>query len=303
MGGRIFRTTVSTLTRFPGSYFDKLLSEEGALKHRTLDADGNFEIDMDPNSFHTILECLRWGRFHYHPDLCCIEKVAEDADFLGLHIVQALSEMEESCRSVSLSGRETATKKAGDVSSFALDCCLPFLDVPKLAREGIMEFKLAMNPPVPEKMRNERLSSCGPDECGEKFEYVDALFSQKTAQECFLRECVVRGYDCTWKYESFSTRRLEQIGVDRENPGHARYCFLNFLPQLHLAGTYTYLVATLRFRGDDSGGRKSAVKFRSDCETSSSKGSKNKRNPPRGRNIRRDHPYRESVDARGKKRK
>ncbi len=318
VGGTIFRTTEATLTRFPGSFFDAMLSK-GPMHHET-DADGNFEIDMDPASFHTILECLRWGRFHYHPDLCCIDKVAEDADFLGLDLSQTLSEKEESCRSVSISGREIATKKASDVSSSALQCCLEWMNIPKLAREGIMEFKLVMNPPLPPKKRlivphpNYGSDCCGPVEFLSEFQYVDALFSQKIAQECFRRECTVRGYECTWKSESFPSARLDHISGDRLNPGHARYCFLNFLSD-HLPRdvTYTFLVATLRFRGDDSGGKKSSVKARSDCRTSSSsssKSSKNKRkrkppptrrngsaNPASSRGSHRGHPYRESADA------
>jgi hypothetical protein len=56
VGGKLFATTIHTLTTIPDCYFGTTFSGRWEIE---LDSDGTFFIDRDPSAFHHILNFLR----------------------------------------------------------------------------------------------------------------------------------------------------------------------------------------------------------------------------------------------------
>jgi AAA+ superfamily predicted ATPase len=90
IGGRPFTTTSGTLLARGANYFSGLLS--GNYK-ATVDQDGSFFIDRNPDYFVCILEFLRTGKLRCPPELS-IEALLEEAHFYSVQLlIDALSQI------------------------------------------------------------------------------------------------------------------------------------------------------------------------------------------------------------------
>ncbi|CAJ0577369.1 unnamed protein product, partial [Mesorhabditis spiculigera] len=81
VGGQIFQTTRSTLTREDG-FLSKLIREDGGLASDR-DERGAYLIDRDPQYFAPILNYLRHGKLVVNPGIS-LEGVLHEADFYNL---------------------------------------------------------------------------------------------------------------------------------------------------------------------------------------------------------------------------
>ena len=62
VGGQIFQTTISTLSKYPGSMLSAMFSHTDAgLSPMPKTEAGHFFLDMNPNFFEIVLEWLRFG--------------------------------------------------------------------------------------------------------------------------------------------------------------------------------------------------------------------------------------------------
>jgi hypothetical protein len=59
VGGRLFTTTRSTLTKYPYSMLGRMFDDTRWAS--AIDQDGSYLIDHDPNQFDAILNYLRYG--------------------------------------------------------------------------------------------------------------------------------------------------------------------------------------------------------------------------------------------------
>jgi len=90
IGGQIFRTTLSTLTKYPGSLLGTMFSHlDSAPMAKT--KEGNYFLDADPIYFREILEYLRHGKI-IAKDSVLLEGVKELANCFGL--TELLQELE-----------------------------------------------------------------------------------------------------------------------------------------------------------------------------------------------------------------
>jgi len=92
IGGQIFRTTLSTLTKYPGSLLGTMFSHlDSGLAPIAKTKEGNYFLDANPIYFGEILEYLRHGKI-IAKDSVLLEGVKELANYFGL--TELLQELE-----------------------------------------------------------------------------------------------------------------------------------------------------------------------------------------------------------------
>lgn len=80
VGGRLFSTLRSTLTKYEDSFLAKIISSPNPIR----DGDGHIFIDSDPNNFAVILNYLRRGQAEMN------ESVLSDLEYFGIDYVEDL---------------------------------------------------------------------------------------------------------------------------------------------------------------------------------------------------------------------
>ncbi|XP_078663769.1 SH3KBP1-binding protein 1-like [Branchiostoma floridae x Branchiostoma belcheri] len=91
VGGTVFETTRSSLTRLNSEFLDRLLAEDSGFPPP---ADGVYRIDRDPEVFRVLLNFARNGRLLLSPQVTS-EMVLADADFYMLRqgALEAIEEL------------------------------------------------------------------------------------------------------------------------------------------------------------------------------------------------------------------
>lgn len=91
VGGRLFLTTRTTLSKDPKSFLCRICQDESHLKSEQ-DEYGAFMIDRDPDYFEPVLNFLRNGKLILNKNLC-EEGVLEEAEFYNIaDLIEILKE-------------------------------------------------------------------------------------------------------------------------------------------------------------------------------------------------------------------
>jgi hypothetical protein len=113
IGGQIFRTTLSTLTKYPGSLLGTMFSHlDSGLAPMAKTKEGNYFLDANPIYFGEILEYLRHGKI-IAKDSVLLEGVKELAKYFGLTELLQELESDHDCSWVVL---DLERKKQIDIS-------------------------------------------------------------------------------------------------------------------------------------------------------------------------------------------
>ena len=86
VGGRRFKTTLTTLTRFPNSTLAKMFQKDSGVAPASINSEGEYFLDSDPETFSVILNWLRYNSLilgNVNP-----EDVLPVADFFALDEMQ-----------------------------------------------------------------------------------------------------------------------------------------------------------------------------------------------------------------------
>merc|ERR1712117_724967 len=98
VGGTLFTTTITTLTKYPNSLLAAMFEPDSECPPARKDKEGNFFIDGEPKPFEMILRFLRRGKLTEDIDGCTLEQLELEADYYGLEellkIVQARKKAE-----------------------------------------------------------------------------------------------------------------------------------------------------------------------------------------------------------------
>merc|ERR1712117_39880 len=84
VGGTLFTTTITTLTKYPNSLLAAMFEPDSERPPARKDKEGNFFIDGEPKPFEMILRFLRRGKLTEDIDGCTLEQLELEADYYGL---------------------------------------------------------------------------------------------------------------------------------------------------------------------------------------------------------------------------
>ena len=96
VGGQMFKTQISTLTKYPGSMLAAMFNhQDQGMVPMAKTKDGAYFLDVDPSHFREILNYLRYGKI-ITKDSELLECVKNLADYFGLtELIKELGSTED----------------------------------------------------------------------------------------------------------------------------------------------------------------------------------------------------------------